>query len=50
MELNLYKYLQIDLQWKRDCRIAYAKAMLKKAETREEREFWRDVLEANTGD
>lgn len=48
--MDLYKYLLSDRQWKREHRIAHAKAMLKQAETRGEREFWRDVLDANTGE
>jgi len=48
--MDLFKYLISDRQWKRDHRIAHAKAMLKQAETRSEREFWRDVIEANVGD
>ena len=48
--MDLYKYLMSDRQWKRDHRIAHAKAMLKQAETRNDREFWRDVIEANVGD
>jgi len=48
--MDLFKYLISDRQWKRDHRIAHAKAMLKQAGTHTEREFWRDVIEANVGD
>jgi len=48
--MDLYKYLLDDRQWRKEHRVAHAKAMLKQAKTREEREFWRDVIEANVGE
>jgi len=48
--MDLYKYLLTDRQWRREHRISHARLMLKVAKSREEREFWRDVIEANIGD
>lgn len=45
--MNLREYLLADRQWKRDVRINRAKVMLRKAATPQEKQFWRDVLNAN---
>ncbi len=44
---SVYEYVLSDRQWKRAHRIAHAKVMLAKAITHDEKQFWREVLEAN---
>lgn len=47
---SVQEFLKADRQWRREHRIAHAKSMLGRANTRDEKQFWRDVLEANVGD
>ena len=48
--LTVRDYLLADRQWKRDHRIAHAKRMLALVTTPKEKQFWRDVLDANYED
>ena len=45
--MNVYEYVITDRQWKREHRIAHAKMMLAKAKPGADKQFWREVLEAN---
>lgn len=45
--MDVRAYLLQDRQWKREHRIAHAKVMLVKAKSQHDRDFWRQVLNAN---
>jgi hypothetical protein len=47
---DVQKYLKQDRQWTREMRIMRAKSQLRLAKSNREKEFWRDVLEANSND
>ena len=44
---DLQKFLKSDRQWPRHLRIHHAQTMLDKAKTGPERDFWKQVLDAN---
>jgi hypothetical protein len=44
------KYLKEDRQWKREHRIAHAKAELARSQNKTAREFWLEILDANKDD
>lgn len=44
---SVRSYILGDRQWKREHRIAHAKVMLTAATSQHDREFWRQVLNAN---
>ena len=43
-------YILADRWWKREHRIAHAKMMVVAAKSQHDREFWRQVLQANEND
>lgn len=45
--MNLRDYIISDRQWKRDHRLGHARHMLTKAVTEQDKQFWRDVIDAN---
>jgi len=45
--MNLQEWLEEDRQWLRIHRIAHAKAMFRKAESSEDKQFWGAVVKAN---
>lgn len=50
MTPSVYQFVLTDRQWKREHRIAHARSMLKQAQAPSDRQFWREVLEANVGE
>lgn len=48
MRQDVIDYCKADRQWKRECRLAYARAQFSKAKSTDKKDFWDLVIRVNT--
>jgi len=49
MEVRVQEYLEADRQWTRNCRLIKARAEFLRAKSPEDKEFWKQIINANSG-